>query len=171
MAKKSDLPTHNEVEETVENHGEEMSEKAEELEVLTEDTETVRDTHEALDLEMTAEGAEELESLVDTAEDETVENFDSEDSNLEDIQSEVEDYENELDERHDSAESDLGELSDASGQIETQETINVLADAKSAVLEDMDFLKENNQEEEDAREENEQIQQELKNRINSGRRS
>ena len=171
MAKKGDLPTHDEVEETVENHGEEMSEKAEELEVLTEDTETVRDTHEALDLEMTAEGAEELESLVDTAEDETVEIFDSEDSNLEDIQSEVEDYENELDERHDSAESDLGELSDASGQIETQETINVLADAKSAVLEDMDFLKENNQEEEDAREENEQIQQELKNRINSGRRS
>ena len=171
MAKRSDLPTHNEVEETVEGHDEQMSEKLEELEVLTEDTETVRDAKESLDLETTAEGAQEVEELMDTAEDDTVEIFDTEDDNLEEIQDEVEDYENELEERHETAESDLGKISDASGQIETQETVNDLADAKTSVLEEMDFLTDNHQKDIDAREENERAQHELQNRINSGRSS
>ena len=172
MAKRrSDLPTHNEVEETVEDYDEQMSEKAEELEVLTEDTETVRDTHESLDLETTAEGVEEVEALVDEAEDDTVEMFDSEDENLEDIQSEAEDYENELDERHETGEADRDKISDASGRIETQQTTDDLANAEAAVLEEMDFLKDNNQKAVEAREENEQAQQDLRNLINSGRRS
>ena len=172
MAKKrSDLPTHNEVEETVEDHGEQMSEKAEELEVLADDTKIVRDTRENLDLETTVEGAEEAEALVDEAEDDTVEIFDEEDENLEDIQSEAEDYENELDERHETGEADRDKISDASGRIETQQTTDDLANAEAAVLEEMDFLKDNNQKAVDAREENEQAQQDLQNRINSGRRS
>ena len=170
MTKRSDLPTHSEIEETVEKNDDEMSEKIEELEVLTEDTETVRDARDALQLETSADGAEELESLVDAAEDETIEIFEGEDSNLEDIQTEAGDYASELDERHGSAESDLGELSDASGRIETSETVNRLADAKVSVLQEMDFLGDNNQKAEDAREESEQAQQELNSRINSGRR-
>ncbi|MBL7106470.1 MAG: hypothetical protein ISS77_02520 [Phycisphaerae bacterium] len=171
MANKSDLPTHNEVEETVEDFDNQMDEKEEELEVLTEDTETVRDVHEQLDLETTAEGTEQLESLVDAAEDETVEIFDQEDNDLEGIQEETQDYANEIDDRHDSAQSDLEKLSDASSQIRTTETINELANAKASVLEEMDFLKDNNQRAEDAKAESEQVQQDLQSRINSGRRS
>ena len=168
---RSDLPTHNEVEETVEDYDQQMSEKVEELEVLTEDTETVRDTRESLDLETTAEGAEEVEALVDEAEDDTVETFDEEDENLEDIQSEAEDYENELDERHETAEADHDKISDAEGRVETQQTSDDLANAEAAVQEEMDFLEDNNQKAVDAREENEQAQQDLQNRINSSRRS
>jgi hypothetical protein len=171
MANRSDLPTHNEIEETVEDHDHQMSEKLEEMEVLTEDTETVRDVHEALDLETTAEGVEEVESLVDAAEDETVEIFDQEDDNLEDIQDEAQDYADEIDERHESGESDLEKLSDASSEVRTTETINELANAKTSTLEEMDFLKDNNQKAEDAKAESEQAQQVLDDRINSGRRS
>ncbi len=172
MAKrKSDLPTHNEVEETVEDYDQQMSEKVEELEVLTEDTETVRAAHEALDLETTVEGASEVEALVDEAEDHTVEAFDSDDENLDDIQSEAQDYENELDERHETAEADRDKISDAEGRIETQQTADDLANAEAAVQEEMDFLEDNNQKAVEARRENEQAQRDLQNRINSGRRS
>jgi hypothetical protein len=171
MTKRGELPTHSDVEETVQEHDEKMSEKIEELDVLTEDTETVRGTRDGLDIEMTEEGVEAMMDSVDEAEDETVELFDTEDGNLEEFQSEAEDYANELDERHDTAESNLGELSDASAQIETAETVGKLADAKTSVLEEMDFLQENNQEAEEAREESERAQQELEARINAGRRS
>ena len=170
MATRSDLPTHNEVEETVENNDQQMIEKFEEMEILTEDTETVRDVHEALDFATTAEGTEEVETLVEAAEDETIEIFDQEDDNLEDIQEEAQDYADEIDERHDSGESDLEKLSEASSELRTAETINGVADAKTSVLEEMDFLKDNNQKAEDAKAESEQAQQELENRINSGRR-
>lgn len=171
MANRSDLPTHNEIEETVEDHDQQMSEKIEEIEVLVEDTETVRDVHEALDLETTAEGAEEVESLVDAAEDETVEIFDEEDDNLEDIQDEAQDYADQIDDRHESAESDLEKLSDASSEVRTAETINELANAKTSTLEEMDFLRDNNEKAEEAKAESEQAQQELQGRIDSGRRS
>lgn len=171
MANRSDLPTHNEIEETVEDHDQHMSEKIQELEVLTEDTETVRGVHEALDLGTTAEGAEEVESLVDAAEDETVEIFEDEDDNLEDIQDETQDCADQIDDRHDSAESDLEKLSDASSEVRTAETINELANAKTSTLEEMDFLRDNNEKAEEAKAESEQAQQELQGRINSGRRS
>ncbi|MFH1614959.1 MAG: hypothetical protein ABIG61_07735 [Planctomycetota bacterium] len=171
MANRSDLPTHNEIEETVEDNDQQMSEKIEEIEVLVEDTETARNVHEALDLETTAEGAEEVESLVDAAEDETVEIFDEEDDNLEDIQDEAQDYADEIDDRHDSAESDLEKLSDASSEVRTAETINELANAKTSSLEEMDFLRDNNEKAEEDKAESEREQDALEARIDSGRRS
>jgi len=171
MASRSDLPTHNEIEETVEDHDLQQSEKLEELEVLVEDTETVRQVHEALDLETTAEGADEVESLVEEAEDETVEIYEEEDNNLEGIQEEAQEYANEINDRHESAESDLEKLSDASSELRTAEPINEVANAKTSMLEEMDFLKDNNDKAEQAKAESERAQEELQNRINSGRRS
>lgn len=171
MARITDLPTHNDVEETVQEHDEKMDEKVDELEVYTEDTETVRETQESLELETTLEGAESVENDIDAAEDVTVEIFDREDDVLEELQDDTQEYADELQERHDTGESDLEKISDASGRTETPETVNKYADAKTSALEEMDFLKDNNEKAEEARQESEQAQQELENRINAGRRS
>ena len=171
MAKRTDLPTHSDVEETVQEHDEKMDEKVDELEVYTEDTETVRDTHEALELETTVEGSEAVETDIDAAEDVTVEIFDKEDDVLEGLQDDTQEYADELQERNDTGESDLEKISDASGRVDTHETINELANAKTSTLEEMDFLHDNNEKAEEAKEESEQAQQELQNRINAGRRS
>jgi len=168
---RSDLPSHSDIEETVQENNDNMSEKIEEMEILTDDTETVRDALASLDLNTTVEGSEEVESSVESAEDVTVGMFDTEDSNMDGIQSEAKDYADQIDDRHDSAESDLDQVRDAVGRIETDETIGELENAESCVEQEMDFLKENNEEAEQAREESEQSQQELQSRINSGRRS
>ena len=170
MNKRTDLPTHSEIEDTVNEQGEKTDEKLQELEVLADDTETVAETLDSLE-GATADGFEDVTSSIEAAEDVTIEMFEDEDGNLDDIQAETQDYENELDERHDTAESELGEISDASGRIETQETVDKLADAKASVLEEMDFLKDNNDTTKDAREESDQAQAVLENRINSLRKS
>lgn len=170
MAKKSDLPTHGEVEENVTEKGEKTDEKMEELKVLTIDAETVAETKDSLE-GSTVEGKEDAESDVQVASEVTIDMHEDENRNLDSIQDETEEYENELDERHDTAESDLGKISDASGRIETQETVEKLADAKTTELEEMDFLKDNNEKANDIRNESEQAQAELENRINSARRS
>ena len=169
MASHSDVPTHHEIEETVEQNEQEMSEKLEELEVLTEDVETTRDLEDALDLDTTVEGAEEIEMLVESAETETVDIFEQEDNQLEGIQQDAQDYVDEIDDRHETAESDLEKISGASCELRTAEPINRMTDAKSSMLTEMDFLRENNQKAEDAKTDNMQAQQSLEARINSGK--
>lgn len=171
MKKRTDLPTHSDIEETVQENDEQMTEKLDELEVYTNDTESVRDLHEELDLETSAEGIEEVEADVDEAEDVTVEIFDTEDETLEGIQDDTQEYSQELEERHESAESDLAKISDTSGRVETQETVNELANAKTSGLEEMDFLNDNKTDNDDAFEKAAEAQQALETRINTGRRS
>ncbi len=171
MKKRTDLPTHSDIEETVQENDEQMTEKLDELGVYTDDTESVRDLHEELDLETSAEGIEEVEADVDKAEDVTVEIFETEDEVLEGIQDDTQEYSQELEGRHESAESDLGKISDTSGRVETQETVNELANAKTSELEEMDFLDDNKDDNDDAFEKAEQAQQALEDRINDGRRS
>ena len=168
MGRMSEVPTRHEVDETVEQHDKDMDEKLEELDTITEDTETVRETKNALDSIGTAEGNDAVDSTMDAAEDVTVEIFDREDSNLEDIQDESQDYQSELQERSDTSESDLGKISDASGQIETQETVDELVEAKTAVLEDIDFLSDQVEQENQSREDAEREQQHYEGRVHGG---
>ena len=168
MGRMSEVPTRHEVDETVEQHDKDMDEKLEELDTITEDTETVRETKNALDSIGTGEGNDAVDSTMDAAEDVTVEIFDREDSNLEDIQDESQDYQSELQERSDTSESDLGKISDASGQIETQETVDELVEAKTAVLEDIDFLSDQVEQENQSREDAEREQQQYEGRVHGG---
>jgi len=170
MVTKSDLPTHTEIEETVTEQDEKMDEKIQELEVFTEDAETVAET--LVNIEgSTSEGKEEVTAEIEAASEVTVERHETEDGALDAIQQETEEYEDYLDDHQETAESDLGRISDASGKIETQETIDKLADAKTSVLEDRDFLESNNEKAREDRLESEQAQNELQNRINAARRS
>jgi hypothetical protein len=65
---------------------------------------------------------------------------------------------------------DLGKISDASGRIETDDTVNELINAKEGVLKDIDFIDEHQQIAEEARDESERLQQEHQNRVHGQRR-
>jgi len=170
MGRLSELPTRSEVDDNVEQHEKNMTEQLEALDIVTIDTEAVRDTIDALEISGTSDGADAVESAMDEAESVTVEIFDREDDNLEDMQNESEDCQSELQERSDTSLSDLGRISDASGRIETQETVSELSTAEAAVLEDIEFLNEEIEEENSARERAESEQQGLENRIHGGGR-
>ena len=170
MRKRNDVPTRNELTETIEKQEDDMSEKAEELETTVSDVETVRDTLDSLDFGGTAEGADEVETSIENAEDVTVEVFERQDEGLEEIQGDVEDYESELQGRHGSSESDLGKLSDASGHVETQETVNELVNSKEGLLRDIEFLSGQTDRAKEARDESERVQNELQGRLSAKRR-
>lgn len=170
MKKKSDTPRRSEITDTVQKHETDMSEKVEDLDTIATDAETVRETLDNLDFEGTAEGTDEVESSIEKADDVTVEKFEDEDGNLEEIQSDSEEYEGDLQERTDSSQMDLGKISDASGRIETQETVNELVNAKEGVLKDIDFLDGEIDKANDARSESEREQEQHRNRIRKGGR-
>ena len=165
MGRTSEVPTRHEVGETVEQHEKDIAEKLKELDTITEDTETVRETISALDSIGTAEGNDAVDSALDAAENVTVEIFDREDSNLDEIQNESQDYQGELQDRSDASESDLEKISDASAQVETQETVGELVEAKTAVLEDIDFLSDQIEQENQSREDAEREQQHYGGRV------
>ena len=165
MRKKTDTPTRNEVTERVEKNKDEMEERVEQLDTIATDAETVRETLDALDFEGTADAADEVEGAIEQAEEVTIEAFENTDENLEEAQSETEDHESELQERSDSAQMDLGKISDASGRIETKDTVNELVNAKEGVLKDIDFIDEHGQKAKDVRDESERLQQEHRSRV------
>ena len=170
MSKRSDAPSRGQLSETLERHEGDMSRKAEELETIASDVETIKDTLDSLDFSGTAEGADEVEATITDAQDVTVDIFEEQDEGLEQIQEEVEDYQNELQDRHDSSESDLGKVSDASGRVETQETINKLAESKEGLLKDIEFLRSQVDEAKEAKDESERVQNTLKDKVSSKRR-
>ncbi len=170
MKKIGGVPTRSEITDTVQKHEDDMTEKVEDIDIVATDAETVDETLENLDFEGTAEGTEAIESAMEEAEDVTVEIFEEEDENLEEMQTDAKDYQDGLQERTDSSEKNLGEIVNASGQIETQETIDKLVEAKSAVLEDIDFLNEEIEHAEEAVEKSENQQQEHRRRVDAVRR-
>ncbi len=170
MGKRSDTPSRGEVSGTVEKHETDMRQKEEDLDVLATDAETVRDTLDSLDFDGTSEGGDSVEAEIEEADNVTVEIFEREDESLESIQGDSEDYQNDLQGRTDSDELDLGKISDAAGRVSTQETVSKLADAKNAVSEDMDFLKDEIEQANEAKEESERIQKELEGRAQNRRR-
>jgi len=77
--RKTDTPTRSEVTERVEKNNDEMEEKVEELDTIATDTETVRETLDALDFEGTADAANEVEDIFEQTENITIEKFNEED--------------------------------------------------------------------------------------------
>ena len=169
MAKRSDAPRRGEVSEKVEKHQSDMNEKAEEIDTVVEDVETVRQTLDSLDLGGTADGSEQIEQSIEAAEDATVDVFEREDEQLEQVQGENEDHGQELTERHGAVESDLGKISDAGGRISTQETNSELNQAKEAATRDVEFLQDHERRAQEAGQESDRVQQEHRSRVNAGR--
>ncbi|KPL24860.1 MAG: hypothetical protein AMJ75_02575 [Phycisphaerae bacterium SM1_79] len=169
--RKTDTPTRGEVTEKVEKNKEEMEEGVEQLDITATDTETVRETLENLDFEGTAEGTDAIEEAVEQAEDVTIDIFNGEDEELSEfIDSEVKEHEQELQERSDASESDFEKVSDAADRIATDQTKDELEHAKTEIRDDMEFIDEQQQASREAREENEQLQQQHRNRVHGGGR-
>lgn len=165
MAKRKDVPTRHEVTEKIDKSRKNMEGKEVDLDKIASDVETVRQTIEKLELGGTAEGSEQVERSIKSAEDVTTEVFDKEDEELEQIQKDNEEFQDDLQDHRGSSESDLGKISDSSASIETKETINKLIDGKEAVLRDIDFLKEHIDRALEAREKSNIIQERLKSRV------
>lgn len=171
MRKITDKPTRGEVTETVDKHGEKLEEKTDDLDVIATDTETVRDTLDALEPGSgTLEGVDEVVQSINDAEDVTVEIFEEEDENLEQRQAESQDYQTEIEGREEASESDRNKIVDASSRIETQATVDELANAEAATSEDIEFLNEEIDKANEAREESENLQSRHRDRVHGGRR-
>jgi len=171
MRKITDKPTRGEVTETVDKHGEKLEEKTDDLDVIATDTETVRDTLDALEPGSgTMEGVQEVVRLIDEAEDVSVEIFKEEDENLEQRQAESQDYQTDIEGREEASESDRNQIVDAASQIETKQTIEELEKAEAATSEDIDFMNEEIDKAEGAREESENLQSRHRDRVHGGRR-
>jgi len=169
MARRSDIRSRSEITETIETKKEEMDTKETELDTTASDYETVIHTLENIE-GGTVEGFEETEKSIEAAEDVTVEVFEKKDDELEEVQSDTQDFEGEINENQDSAESDLGKLSDASGKIDTEETINKLVEAKEKVIKDIEFLSTEIDRARDAREKSDAVQEKHRARIQKGGR-
>lgn len=168
--RRTDAPSRSEVTEKVDKGKDDMTDKTEQMDTIATDKETVTETLEGLDFGGTAEGSEAVESAIEQAEDVTVEKFDEEDEALQEILDEASEHETDLQERSDATESDLDKVSDTSGQISTEETKRELEQAQSEIQDDLEFLTEQGDAAREAREENEQLQQEYRNRMQgSGR--
>ena len=167
MPRRSDMRSRTEITSEIETKKGEMDTKETNLDTIASDYETVRHTLENLE-GGTLEGFDETERSIEKAEDVTVETFEGTDQELEELQAETQDFEGEIQENRNSAESDLGKISDASGKIETTETINKLVEAKENVIKDMEFLKTEIDCSQEARERSDALQEKHRARIQKG---
>jgi hypothetical protein len=171
MAKKSDTPTRRDVIEKIDDSKKTMESKEVDLEKITEDIETVRQTLERLDFRGTAEGSEQVEKAIESAEDDTKRVFDKEDEDLNRLQAHGQEYEKKLEEKRGYVESDLGKISDSSAKIETTEAINRLVEAKEAAIREVDFLAEQVDRARHAREKSDRIQEKNRHRVHTSPRN
>ena len=169
MARRSDIRSRTEVTGEIETKKEEMDTKETDLDTIASDHEIVVQTLENLE-GGTVEGFDETEKSIEAAEDVTVEVFEKKDDELEEVQADTEEFEGEIKENRNSVESDLGKLSDASGKIETKETINKMVETKEIVMRDMEFLTGEIDRAQDAREKSDAVQEKHRARIQKGER-
>ena len=165
MRRITDVPSRGEVTERTDKSREDMREKEERMDVTATDVETIRETLESLEPGGTAEGSEEVETIVQEADDDTVEVFDEQNEELEELQHESEEHQTEIQDLSDANERNLGKLSDASAKMETDVAVSEFVDAKETAIRDTEFLEDEIKKAEQAREESDRIQQEYERRV------
>lgn len=170
MFKSKDVTTRHEIADSVDDAHVEFEEKAEGMDDIASDLETIRETIEGLNLAGTVEGTTEVEDAIDGAEDNTVEEFEAEDHELDESQEQSEEFEDDLQERSTQTESDAADISDAAAGIQLESAIKELSEAKEAALGDVEFLSEQAAHIQESRDRSERIQAEHRERIRAARR-
>jgi hypothetical protein len=165
MKTRSDAPSRNEIREKRDGYERNMEEKEIHLDEIASDVETVRRTLESLDFRGTSEGAEEVESAIESAEDITERHFEQEDHELEQIQQQNQELESELQDRKDSSESDVEKVSNAAGSTKTSEAVREFEKARGAALQDISFLLEHLDRAQVARGKSDAAQERLRGRV------
>lgn len=131
-----------EINDTIDQHDQDLDEKENKLEVTAKDLETIRVLMDQLDTDsFTTEGRDSVEDSVDASEEIAEQVFDEDEAALTDVQGESEDFKAEIEELSESSERNLGRISDVTAPIETKEVIDQVRDVKEAVLEDLDAIK------------------------------
>ena len=170
MVREYNTPTRDEVTERVERARDDMENKEGDLDKVSSELETVRQTIEHLDLKGTSEGCEQIESFIESAENVAENTFGEANEELDRIQTDSQEFEGDLQDRQNASESDLGKVSDFSSRIETKETINEFVRVKESVIRDIDFLSEQVRRALEAREKSNAVQERLQSQINAGKR-
>jgi len=169
--RRGDACSRTKVESTVEGHKDAMNEKGEEIEKTTCDVEVESQTLSDLKMGGTTEGADAVEQSIESAQETSVGEFEEQSGELEQVHGEVEEYEGELNERSDTTSSDMDKISEATGQINSDAPKGELDAARDAAQEDIDFLDENEKNDQDARAESQSLHDEYEGRVNSARSS
>jgi len=167
MAKRKNVRSRGEISEQTDTSQRDMREQEETIEVTASDVETIRQTREGLEPSGTAEGADAVESAVEGAEDATIDVFEEQDEALEQIQQDASEHEEDLGEHAEGTERNLGRLSDASARIETSVAVDEFVRAKDAELDDVDFLRGEEEKVKEGREGSERKQVDYQKRVRS----
>lgn len=147
-----------EINESIDDHGEIVEAKQEELEVDERDNEIVSETIEALGDAGTEEGSEEVDRHMVGAAEHTERQFEADGEELEQEHAEIEESEEELGERSELVEKDEERIQEAVEQTEHGETSGALENAAESAREDVEFFDE-------AREELEEIERDSEERL------
>ncbi len=147
-----------------------MREKAEQLDTIATDKETIDETLESLQRIGTVEGLGEMEGHVEQAEDATVEAYEGESAELDEIHEESEEFEGEVDERAEATEGDRERIAEARDRVETGDAARELAEAEAAEAQDVEILHEFLNRAQEGREESQNQKAEYDARMSGGRR-
>ncbi len=165
MPKSGDTPSRGEITDRTDKSHEDMRDTKEKIDKTVCDFETIRGTIEGLQHGGTAEGADEVDAIIEGAEGQTVEVFEEQDRSLEELQQDSSDLQRDLQERSEADESDLGKLSDAGGRMTTDVAVNEFEKAKESAVRDIDFLEEQLKRNREEQEKSEREQQDYQQRV------
>lgn len=170
MSKSKDVSTRHEIARSVIDAQSDFEEKAESLNDIASDLETIRDTIDALNFAGTVEGTTEVEDAIDGAENNAVGVFEAEDDELDERQEESDQFKDDLQERSTQMESDAAAIRDVTDRIQLESTASELAEAKEAALRDVEFLTEQAAHAQESRDQSERVQREYRERVRNARR-
>ena len=169
MPRDNELPSEQEMNETIERNAEQMREQGEELEKAEKDVGIAREIVSKLELRSSREGVDRLKEGIEETERVSEHVFDREDDKLENFQSETEDHKEDLEERDDATERDLGTLSDESASLEKEETIREFGVLKGEALRAIDTLDKMIEREKAELEDSQEIKREYEARVREGK--
>jgi len=165
---RNDTKSRNEIRDTVDRTTEDMDNRGAVLDERRADVESLRATVESMDFGGTSDAIETMENALDSAEGVVVETFDRESDELAEVQTGNSEHGEELQERSDADRGDAERISQTSEGISTRESVNELAKARDALLEDIDHLLEQIDRSKEAGERSEELQSNIASIIKSG---
>ena len=170
FGRSTENPSRSEITSTVDEHRTEMHERGELVQETVDDLETEFRTLEALESQGTSEGLEEVLQDIEQAREVSGQEFDTDTERLEQTQEQSQEHQGELSERDDSVTRDREQISAAGSEVRRDTARGELAQAESAAEQDIEFLKEHEDGEEESRTESEQSQRERESRAQAARR-
>ena len=159
-----------EIQEQIDQSGYDMEETGTELERKSQDVGTVRNTLQNLERGGTADGFDAVEVAIGGAEDVAIESYERTDETLETLQAADEQVGDEIRQETETVESNLEHVSEGSSKLETDEPVNEMVRVKEELLRDEEFLNEQRERAETARNDSEEAQQQFRSRVETGGR-